>query len=246
MHGTGSRFLSVTQLKGDELMPRIIQIAGACARGRAVPVPCHVRSSPLPTKTTHPTPPGVYPGLTVQELLAPTSTESPSYGRWAYDFSDPEGPQMGTVALPASSLVHACVDPVVVIANNDALNIDMRGDHDVEVRAYLAWQFGIVVGLLCSARRLIDATEPNHSPPPPTTTTTQKQIQALVLIDRGDRYFQSNKFYAFGAPDGSVVIRWFDQVPPEYTVVGRVQYVTVPYMERSGTYKSGWMELDDE
>ena len=39
MHGTGSRFLSIQQLKGDELMPRIIPIAG------------------------------VYPGITVQEFM---------------------------------------------------------------------------------------------------------------------------------------------------------------------------------
>jgi hypothetical protein len=68
----------------------------------------------------------------------------------------------------------------------------------------------------------------------------------MVLIDRGDRYFQSNKFYAFGAPDGSVVIRWYDQVPQGYTILGRVQYVTLPYRERSGSFKSGWMEIDDE
>jgi hypothetical protein len=102
MHGTGSRFLSIQQLKGDELMPRIIPIAG------------------------------VYPGITADELMAPTSTPSPSYGRWAYEFSDPDGPQVGTVAFPASTLVHACVDPVVVIATNDALGIDLAGEHDIE------------------------------------------------------------------------------------------------------------------
>lgn len=37
MHGTGSRFLSITQLKGDELMPRIVQVAGAWALFDCVP-----------------------------------------------------------------------------------------------------------------------------------------------------------------------------------------------------------------
>lgn len=171
MHGTGSRFLSISQLKGDELMPRIIQIAG------------------------------IYPGITAQELMAPSSTEAPGYGRWQYDFSDPEGPQMGTVAYPPSPLVHACLDPVVVIANNDALGIDLKGDHDIE---------------------------------------------AMVLIDRADRYFEPTKFYAFAAPDGNVVIRWFDQVPEGWALLGKVHYVTLPYTEKSGTFKSGWMEVDDD
>lgn len=108
---------------------------------------------------------------------------------------------MGTVAYPPSALVHSCADPVVVIANNDALGIDLKGDHEIEV---------------------------------------------LVLVDRGDRYFQSNKFYAWAAPDGQVVIRWFEQVPEGWTLLGKVHYVTVPWTEKSGTYKSGWMEVDDD
>lgn len=149
LHGQGSRFMSITQLKGDELMPRIVQIAGARLRVSCLlpvllaltPPPRIIHTSTHPFSPPPPTPQfsktGVYPGLTAQELLAPASTEAPAYGMWAYDFSDPEGPQMGTVALPASALVHACIDPVVVIASNDALNIDMRGDHDVEVRECL-------------------------------------------------------------------------------------------------------------
>jgi len=171
MHGTGSRFLSVTQLKGDELMPRIIPIAG------------------------------VYPGITAQELMAPASNPSASYGRWAYDFSDPEGPQVGTVAYPASALVHACADPVVLIASNDALGIDLAGDHDIE---------------------------------------------AIVLVDRGDRFFQATKFYAFAAPDGSVVIRWFDQIPEGWALLGKVHYITLPWTEKTGRYKSGWMEVEED
>ena len=45
MHGQGSRFLSITQLKGDELMPRIVQIAGAC--------PCPSRVC-MPPESNHP------------------------------------------------------------------------------------------------------------------------------------------------------------------------------------------------
>jgi len=75
----------------------------------------------------------VYPGLTAEELLAPTSFDSAGYGRWTYDFSDPEGPQLGTVALPGSELVHGCIDPVIVIANTLSLGVDLQEDEEVEV-----------------------------------------------------------------------------------------------------------------
>lgn len=77
---------------------------------------------------------GLYPGLSAQDLMAPSSTASPDVGRWAYDFSDPDGPQMGTVALPGSEIVHYAVDPVVVIASNKALGVELYGE-DVEVRS---------------------------------------------------------------------------------------------------------------
>ena len=76
---------------------------------------------------------GVYPGLTADELMAPSSFESAGYGRWTYDFSDPEGPQMGTVALPGSELVNECIDPVIVIANALSLGVDLKEDGEVEV-----------------------------------------------------------------------------------------------------------------
>jgi hypothetical protein len=60
------------------------------------------------------------------------------------------------------------------------------------------------------------------------------------------RFFQTNKFYAFAAPDGSVVMRWFEQVPAGWVLLGRVHYVTLPYTEKTGTFKSGWMEVDED
>jgi hypothetical protein len=94
-HGENACFLPLEQLDQDYYAPRIVQIAGA------------------------------YPGLTRQEYEAVTSEEAPEPGQWTYDFSDPDGPQMGTVALPGSNVVAMCQDPVVIIAEHDFLGVPL-------------------------------------------------------------------------------------------------------------------------
>lgn len=76
-------------------MPRIVQIAGA------------------------------YPGITKEEYFAVTSEPPPAQGQWTYDFSDPDGPQLGTVALEGSNLVASCEDPVVIIAEHFSLGVEL-------------------------------------------------------------------------------------------------------------------------
>lgn len=68
---------------------------------------------------------GAYPGLTREEFSAVTSEPAAEYGQWTYDFSDPDGPQLGTVALDGSNIVAACDDPVVVIAEHTSLNLPL-------------------------------------------------------------------------------------------------------------------------
>jgi hypothetical protein len=46
-------------------------------------------------------------------------------GQWTYDFSDPEGPQLGTVALESSNVVASAIDPVVLIAEHTSLDVPM-------------------------------------------------------------------------------------------------------------------------
>ena len=79
----------------DYLAPRIVQIAGA------------------------------YPGLTREEFFAVSSEPAPDKGQWTYDFSDPEGPQLGTVALDGSQLVANCQDPVVIVAEHPSLGVEL-------------------------------------------------------------------------------------------------------------------------
>lgn len=95
LHGQNSCFLPLQQLDQDYYAPRIVQIAGG------------------------------YPGLTKEEYMAVQSEEAPDPGQWNYDFSDPDGPQMGTVAIQGSATVHGCADPVVIIAEHPTLGVEL-------------------------------------------------------------------------------------------------------------------------
>lgn len=170
LHGAESRFLSLSQLGRKEIWPRIVPVAGA------------------------------YPGLTGKDLLAPEAQPSCGPGQFSFDFTDTEGPQLGTVALPGSELVMSCADPVVVVANNRVLGIEL--DEEVEV---------------------------------------------LVLIDRASTLYNSRYFYAFEAPDGAVVIRYFSEIPEEegWSILGKVMYVTLPHVE-STAKASGFLEEEED
>eukprot|EP00587_Corethron_hystrix_P013952 CAMPEP_0113312440 /NCGR_PEP_ID=MMETSP0010_2-20120614/9278_1 /TAXON_ID=216773 ORGANISM="Corethron hystrix, Strain 308" /NCGR_SAMPLE_ID=MMETSP0010_2 /ASSEMBLY_ACC=CAM_ASM_000155 /LENGTH=150 /DNA_ID=CAMNT_0000168283 /DNA_START=303 /DNA_END=755 /DNA_ORIENTATION=- /assembly_acc=CAM_ASM_000155 len=67
----------------------------------------------------------MYPGLTVSEFYGPSSDDAAETGQWTYDFSDPDGPQMGTVAFEGSPLVAATVDPVAVVCEHTSIGIPM-------------------------------------------------------------------------------------------------------------------------
>lgn len=63
--------------------------------------------------------------MTREEFFAVTSEPSAEAGQWTYDFSDPEGPQLGTVALEGSQVVQACEDPVVLIGDHFAMGVEL-------------------------------------------------------------------------------------------------------------------------
>lgn len=95
LHGQNSCFLPLKQLDQDYYAPRIVQIAGA------------------------------YPGLSKKEYFQVQSERAPEPGQWSYDFSDPDGPQLGTVAIEGSNVVTMCEDPVVIIAEHTSLNVPL-------------------------------------------------------------------------------------------------------------------------
>ena len=46
-------------------------------------------------------------------------------GQWSYDFSDPDGPQMGTVAVRGSETIKNCEDPVAIICEHFSLGVPL-------------------------------------------------------------------------------------------------------------------------
>lgn len=95
LHGENACFLPLKQMDQDTFAPRIVQIAGA------------------------------YPGLTREEFFAVRSEPAPPQGQWTYDFSDPDGPQLGTVAIEGSQVSNDCVDPVAIIAEHPSIGVQL-------------------------------------------------------------------------------------------------------------------------
>lgn len=93
LHGDQFKYLPILQGKYNEFFPRIVPIAG------------------------------VFPGVTYEQLMAPTPNEYAPPGTWVYDFPDPDAPQLGTVAFPGNLRVAEAFDPVALISTNTALNI---------------------------------------------------------------------------------------------------------------------------
>ncbi|KAL7514615.1 hypothetical protein ACHAXN_011957 [Cyclotella atomus] len=101
LHGQEACFLPLLQNDDEYIAPRIVQIAGA------------------------------YPGVDIQTYLALTSEPPAEMGQWSYDFSDPNGPQMGTVALPGMASVYETEDPVAIIAENTAIGVSIPNMNEV-------------------------------------------------------------------------------------------------------------------
>ena len=57
--------------------------------------------------------------------MAVSSEEAPEPGQWAYDFSDPEGPQLGTVAIEGSSVMYMADDPIVIVAEHTSMGVEL-------------------------------------------------------------------------------------------------------------------------
>jgi hypothetical protein len=76
---------------------------------------------------------GVYPELTPEELLAPPSVPSGGLGCLSYDFPDPDGPQLGIVAIPGSDKITYAIDPTVLITSNIELGVKLEEDSEMLV-----------------------------------------------------------------------------------------------------------------
>ena len=103
LHGKNFKYLPILKGKKKEYFPRIVPIAG------------------------------VYPELTEESLMAPYSEPPVSPGSIRYDFSDPSGPQLGTIAVPGSEIIGTAEDPIAVITTNEHLGIGVKSSAPVEM-----------------------------------------------------------------------------------------------------------------
>lgn len=168
-HGEGFKYLPIQKASSDEYFPRILPIAG------------------------------VYPSITLEQVLSPVTSPVASIGTWSYEFTDPNGSQLGTVALPGSHILHHSIDPIVLITKNTDLNI-----------------------------RVIE------------------EVEMLVVVDRGDREFDSQAFFLFLTPTNELTIKWTEDLPEDHQVVGRIILCWIPYTEMMAPKKTGFLEEDDE
>jgi hypothetical protein len=141
---------------------------------------------------------GVYPELTPEELLAPPSVPSGGLGCWSYDFPDPDGPQLGIVAIPGSDKITYAIDPTVLITSNIELGVKLEEDSEM-----------------------------------------------LVVVDRGDIRLTKDNFYVFKTPNNELKIQWTDKLEKGYEIMGKVILCTIPFSEKNGPKKSGFLEDDD-
>lgn len=102
-HGMRSRFLPIEQLDDQAFAPRIVQVAGALRE------------------------------ISVADVMAVGTSQPAEIGMWQYDFSDPHGPQMGTVAVPGCEAIFNMEEPVAIVSPNDDLNIILPEDEEAEV-----------------------------------------------------------------------------------------------------------------
>lgn len=158
LHGENSCFLPLKQLDQDYYAPRIIQIAGS------------------------------YPGLTREDFFAVNSEPPAEVGQWSYDFSDPNGPQLGTVALEGSNVATLCEDPVVVIAEHPSLGVDLPEELvdpvdlvvlvDRALKNFAERKF-LVLDIPGSSELLIKAYE--HKGEMPTDATIVGQVELVQI-----------------------------------------------------------------
>ena len=94
-HGENFKYLSIMKGKSSQHFPRTIPIAG------------------------------MYPEVTPEDIMAPAQCPLIMPGQIAFDFSDPNGPQLGTVAVPGSDVITFADDPVALVVHNSQLGIKM-------------------------------------------------------------------------------------------------------------------------
>ena len=66
--------------------------------------------------------------------------------------------------------------------------------------------------------------------------------EVLALVDRGNVDFENDAFFVFARPDKTLELRWHAELPPGHTTLGRVVYITVPFLEGMNMGGSSFLE----
>jgi hypothetical protein len=93
LHGEKFKFMPIFKGSKEDHFPRIVQIAG------------------------------VFPGLSPEDVMAPSSSPAADPGTWMYSFPDPSDPNVGVVAVPGSDVITYSADPVAIISKSSVLGI---------------------------------------------------------------------------------------------------------------------------
>ncbi|KAJ1423178.1 hypothetical protein B484DRAFT_451996 [Ochromonadaceae sp. CCMP2298] len=73
-----------------------------------------------------------------------------------------------------------------------------------------------------------------------------EEVEMLVVVDRGDKGFNSADFYLFKDANGNTFIRWLDRPDFDaYDIMGKVMVCMVPFTDAMKRPKSGFLEDDD-
>lgn len=74
----------------------------------------------------------------------------------------------------------------------------------------------------------------------------KEEVEMLVVVDRGNRYFSPENFFVFRTPENQLLLQWTDSVEPGYEILGKVALCTVPYMKSNAPADTGFAENDGE
>ena len=101
-HGENFKYLSIMKGRSSQNFPRTIPIAG------------------------------MYPEVTPDDIMAPAQCPLMMPGQIAFDFSDPNGPQLGTVAVPGTDVMTFADDPVALVVHNSDLGVKLISPEGAE------------------------------------------------------------------------------------------------------------------
>jgi len=149
---------------------------------------------------------GAYPGVTVDQIVAPQPLPFAPNGNWNYHRLTGESSPTGFVVLPGSPLLDVHPNCVGVVCTSESLGLELPDGKIHEVVAII---------------NRADNAVTDHS------------------------QFLNSEFYAFADPEGAVHIRWCQEIPAGWRILGRLLYTQLPFVEKPGS-GGGFAELSDE